>query len=291
MHQESLRSFDRDNTPRRALAQWDAVAESLEPVRESANFVYRFRDTAGRLRYLRMGDHRHRTISEIEAELEFVNHLADQGALVARPVPSKAGALLETIGTDHGDIHAVVFEEAVGEVVKWGTDAQNRKYLFERGQSLGRLHRASQSFRPTRIRRAHWYEDDLFTNPTKYLPEHETVARGEYQDLIKWMLARPRTPDNYGMVHGDFGTFNTLRRPDGRLVAIDFDDCNYHWFLYDVAVSIRSARKLPDKYRKPYLKVLLEGYATEMPLNGEGAAEVARFSRLAALYRNPPAWY
>jgi Ser/Thr protein kinase RdoA (MazF antagonist) len=285
MRRDVLLSFDRLNTPPAALARWAAAPGSLESVGESENFVYRFRDPSHNERYLRLSHHTHRSVDAISAELDFVNYVADNGIAAARPVPSTSGNLIEVIPTEHGNVHAVAFEAVQGERIQWGRDAQNRKYLFERGKMLGRLHRISQAYQPPGPRRWDWYNDDLFTNPIKYLPPSEEAARREYEDLIHWLLKRPRTPDNYGMVHGDFGTLNTRRRADGTLAVFDFDDCSCHWFLYDVAVAMRSARKLPPKYLKPYVKVILQGYATEKSLNGDGLEEFARFCRLSALYR------
>ncbi len=281
MKQETFDAFDRANSPPMAAALWDYAPGTLEPVREGNNFVYRYRDNEARERYLRIGT---TDLNKLQAELDFLNHLHLNGAAIAPPVPSLQGRYVETIDTPAGQFTVVSFEAVYGEPVKWGEDAHNRKLLFERGQALARLHRIAQTFRPLGPRRVHWYEDDLFTDPEKYLSPEEIVPRREYEELIQWMLNRPRTLENYGMVHGDFGSFNTLRR-DGTLVAFDFDDCCYHWYLYDVAVAVRSARKLPSKYRKAYLEVLIEGYSSQRSLGGEGVREVAQFCRLAALYR------
>ncbi len=285
MRQSDLRTFDRMQTPADAVARWQHQAGSLQSVSESQNFVYRFQDPLGRVRYLRIGNAKHRTPNEVAAELDFIKYLGDNGLEVARPVASAAGNLVESIETPAGGYCAVVFEQAPGERVAWGTDAQNRKYLFERGVMLGQMHRLSEKYFVTGPRRWEWFEDELFTDPAKFLPESEVAVRREYEKLVQWMLKRPRKRENYGMIHGDFGTFNTLRLPDGRLSIFDFDDCSFHWFLYDVAVSLRSARKLPDKYRKAYARVLLEGYATERNLNGDGLEELSRFCQLSALYR------
>lgn len=52
------------------------------------------------------------------------------------------------------------------------------------------------------------------------------------------------------MCHGDFGSFNMLRQPDGGVVAFDFDDCCFHFFTYDLAVAIRSGPKLPEVFER-----------------------------------------
>jgi Ser/Thr protein kinase RdoA (MazF antagonist) len=297
MRYDVLRAFDRVHTPPLALARWDATAADAERrspspavpelVSESQNFVYRFRDAArGASRYLRLTHESHRGRDFVQAELDFVDYLARSGADVAAPVRSRDGHLVETIPTEIGEFHAVVFDEVCGQPVKWNTDAENRAILFERGRALGKIHHLSQEYHPPGPQRFHWYHDDLFLSPWTHLPETEPDARREYQQMILFLLARPRTPANYGMIHGDFASYNTFRRPaDGRTIAFDFDDCCYHWYALDIAVAIQGAAQLPDKYRLPYLRVLLEGYATEKSLEGDGPAEVGMFCRLSCLYR------
>ena len=284
MRDDIHRSFDRTHTPREALARWDALADSLEPAGEDQNFVFRFRDAAGVENYLRLTHPSHRTRELLLGELEFVDYLATNGAPVAAPLRSKAGNLVETIVTPAGEFNAAVFRAVQGQPVKWGTDAENRQILFERGRTLGQIHRLSQSYRPAGSPRFHWFHDDLFLNPWNHFPESEPAARREYQQVLLFLLSRPRTAENYGMIHGDFGSHNTLRL-DGKAVAFDFDECCFHWFLFDVAVAIWPAAGLPDKLRKAYLQVLLEGYSGEKDLNGDGPAEVGMFCRLAALCR------
>jgi Ser/Thr protein kinase RdoA (MazF antagonist) len=285
MRHDVLRAFDRVHTPRQALARWDALPDSLAAADESQNFVYRFRDSAGAEMYLRLTHDSHRSAQLVGAELDFVNYLGENGADVAAPVRSRAGNLVETLSTPIGDFHAAVFRAVDGQPVKWGPDVENRKILFERGKTLGQIHRLSQSFRPAAGRqRFHWYHDDLFLNPWNHFPESEPAARREYQQLLLFLLARPRTPENYGMIHGDFGSNNTLRQ-GGKAFAFDFDECCFHWFLFDVAVAILPARELPDKYRIPYLQVMLKGYASENTLSGDGPAEISMFCRLSALCR------
>jgi Ser/Thr protein kinase RdoA (MazF antagonist) len=147
------------------------------------------------------------------------------------------------------------------------------------------MHKISQRWR-ARLpnRRHHWYEDDLFTEPARFLRVTDVIPRREYEELLQWLLQRKRSTENYGLCHGDFGTGN-LRHVNGDVLCFDFDDCSYHWFTYDLAVAMRGARRLPFKYRKAYLRVLMDGYETVKSLCGDTEKDVAQFIRLAALYR------
>ena len=126
-----LRSFDRVNTPRQALARWLHDPRTLAPVEESQNFVYRFCEPQrgaqpGPLRYLRLTHETHRTRELIEAELDFVNYLAASGAEVAAPVQSLSRNFVEVLPTPIGEMYAAVFQAVHGQPVRWDTDAENR---------------------------------------------------------------------------------------------------------------------------------------------------------------------
>jgi Ser/Thr protein kinase RdoA (MazF antagonist) len=284
--QEEVRSLVTTQFAARVARRWNARRASIQSVQQSENFVFRFRDGKGRERYLRVSPPNYRPIGDIEAELDFVRHLKRMKVPVAGPVRSIRGKWVETIQSEQGELYAAVFEAVYGEPMRWGTDQENRGMLLRRGRALGRMHHAARSYHAAGgVRRFHWYEDDLFTDPEGYLSRRDWAARREYEELVQWMLSREATRENYGMVHGDFGSGNTLVRRDGSVVAFDFDDCLHHWYIYDLAISIRTAARFPYRARKRYLAYLLEGYGEEKNLGNDTAREVEQFCRLGALYR------
>lgn len=277
---------------RRASARWVVAPGSIEPVTRSGNYVLRFRDAAsGRTRYMRISPPDYRPRDQIEAEVDFVRHLDSKGVPVAAPVQSRRGKWVETLRTRRAgkqhEQYVAVFEAVGGQIARWTRDQEaNCRMIFERGQALGRLHHAARGYRPRgNFKRFHWFEDDLFSDPGYYFPRRDVIQRREYESLINWMLDRDATEENYGMVHGDFGSGNMFRREDGSMVAFDFDDCLHHWFIYDLAVSIRSAAAMEYEQRRKYLSAMLDGYREEKDTGGDGAEEVGRFCHLGALYR------
>ena len=280
------KSFDPAKLPAEALSHWSGDPATLRLLGDSQNFVYQFNDAGSTPRILRITHADHRQPEQIEAELHFILHLRDSGCPVAAPLPSNAGNWVEPVSDEDGDskFYAVVFEYLAAPLVRWGTDAENRKTLFELGRWLGIAHRASQSYVPKDIARFHWFNDDMYENPDQFFPESEPELRKEFGDLIHWLNSHPASPENYGLIHGDLNPSNY--RVDGsKFIAIDFDDCCYHWFAYDIAIAMMSSRPLPVKYRHPYLQVVLEGYASERDPGPDAAANVAWFDRLAAMHR------
>ena len=95
-----------------AAERWQAV--SLVHVRSSANHVFRLTMPDGNTRYLRLTPAAERSRDSLQAEVEFIQHVARAGVPVAQPLPSKAGALIEEIDESEGRsnpqrYYAVVF--------------------------------------------------------------------------------------------------------------------------------------------------------------------------------------
>jgi Ser/Thr protein kinase RdoA (MazF antagonist) len=73
-------------------------------------------------------------------------------------------------------------------------------------------------------------------------------------------------PDSFGLIHGDLHQENYLFHR-GEIRAIDFDDCGYGYYLYDLAVTVFNVR---FRENTPLLRErLLAGYRSIRPLSVE----------------------
>ena len=98
----------------------------------------------------------------------------------------------------------------------------------------------------------------------EFLPKSEKIVWREYDALKERLRDYPKLDLTFGLIHGDFGETN-YRCRDDRLNVFDFDDCCYHWFVYDLAVTI-----YPHGWRREGLQLLdwlLEGYSGNMQLS------------------------
>lgn len=259
---DSTRRTPPTETAAKAVGLWRGEADSLRHVADSANRVYGFRES-GRTRYLRLVSSLDRTREQVEAELDFVRHLARGGASVALPLASANGRFVEELRADNHLLFASVFEEAAGEPFSYEAGPSALEHFRLRGRTLGQIHALSQAYVPAvNSRRFAWDEDGLLLEADSLLPDSERVVRRAYHALRERLRGLPKSPSTFGLIHGDFGETN-YRQQGGRLNVFDFDDSCYHWFAYDLAVTIYPHGRRPEALR--LLDSLLEGYAEHIP--------------------------
>ncbi len=281
MHHEILKAFDRTVTPAEAVSRWESDSQTLTPVREGANLVYQFSLNA-RPTYLRLTHASHRSRGEVDAEIEFVRYLKSSGCSVAAPVPSKANLWVEQVDSCAGPFLVSVFEEAPGERLQWGRDADNRRTLSLMGEALGKLHALSRQYPSSD--RFYWHQDRLLFDLPRNLPEFEAPVKREAQDVFRFLESLLTTPDHFGLIHGDFIPSN-IRRQGDTFTAFDFDDCCYHWYVYDIAIFMWSAAQLSAERRRSYLQVFLGGYAKRFALPDDAPQQINWFRRLSNVAR------
>ena len=182
------------------LAPWDYNAGSDRFIVASSNFTASFAagDERRIVRFVR-ADERGR--DAIEAELDFLCHVADRGVWVNLPISSRGGRYVELVATSLGGFHAVVFNAMACEP-------------WER--ALGGLHNAAKGYRD--LRRPSWQEK--LTQAHRDLEPDDDVGRAA-------LVALHATDVNFGLVHGDFcATSSTTRCLSPSSVGTGRRDCS-----------------------------------------------------------------
>lgn len=275
-------SVCKDELAAAAVKLWRGGDESLVFVSDSANPVYEFNSRAATF-YLRLTSSKNRTKQQIEAELDFISYLRAGGVSVALPIAASDGQFIEEIHAGDELFFACVFPEANGARFRYAdfSGAARKAHFRLRGSVLGQVHALSKNYVPAgNFRRFAWDEDVLLREAEKFLPASEKQVWQETKRLREVFRALPKSRENFGLIHGDFGETN-YRCGDARLNVFDFDDSCYHWFAYDVAVSI-----YPHGWRAeglPLLESLLEGYAENAPVNFT-LEDITRFCHWRQIY-------
>lgn len=246
------------------------------------NLVFDY-ERGGRPLILRISYRTERPLEQIQAELHFVNYLAEHGVRVARPVPSLRGREIEPI--DAGGIAFVVvcFEKGRGMRVpdngyRYREDAPIEEYFQNWGQVLGQMHALAKHYEPisAAVKRPQWHEMEDFCRVGERVPERLLLVRKKFEQLLARLHSLPRDADAYGLIHADFNDGNfTVDYDNGDITVFDFDDACYGWFAYELASAWEGGigrtmfNGLSERraFMEHYMEQVLEGYSRENTLD------------------------
>ena len=268
------------------LRSWEHDGGRAKFWRASTNFVF-FLKKAGRDHVLRFTHASERTAKTIGAELDYVNALAAHGLRVARPVPSLAGHLVESIETVQGIFHAVVFEALPGKSVD--LEEMTPDQLVRWGQALGELHQAATHY--TKPGRPSW--QDHLTMVAELVPATESSAQQEVARLTQELGQLACNPQNCGLIHYDFEPDNLIWH-EGQPGIIDFDDCALYWYVADIALALSDLfgdRPSQVDFANTTFRHFIQGYRTIRAIEQDELAQIPLFLRMqnlvsfARLYR------
>jgi len=258
-----------------------------------ANLVYEYpRD--GQAHMLRISYRPERTVAVVQAELHFVNYLAEGGVRVSRPVASENGNLLEVIPAAGIPFLAASFAKGRGMRVpdngyRYRVGAPIEEYFQNWGQVLGQMHRLTKTYQPlsNAIRRPEWFDWE-YTRGFPYREQLPSIAT-KYDALITELAALPRDTDSYGLIHNDFNDGNfTVDYTNGDITVFDFDDSCYFWFMYDIACAWEGGigrikfRPLAERieFMDRYMAQVMASYSRENTLSDEWLERLPLFLRL-----------
>jgi Ser/Thr protein kinase RdoA (MazF antagonist) len=262
-----------------------AATVELLNVSENATFLVTDPDTGPSvLRVHRLGYH---TEPEIASELAWMDALrAEAGVRTPRVIPAADGRRVVTVpergGPERGDRvqrHCVRFEFHPGE-----EPALAAAHFAELGEITARMHRHAREWaRPPGFTRFHWDYAAAFGAQARWGRWQDGIGVGPSERAILTRLddalrARLRTfgsgPERYGLVHADTRLANLLVH-DGSVSVIDFDDCGFSWYLYDLGTSVSFFEHEPQV--PALVGAWLEGYRRAGRLAAADEAEIWTF--------------
>lgn len=216
-------------------------------------------------------------------EMDWVNYLAENGLSVSRPVFSSRGNLVELVPVDSSYFSVVAFEKAPGIHVGYEEDPQNAQLFRVCGEFVGKMHALSKRYSPSNpaFKRPDWRQ---FDQKRRYPPEIASVY-AKRQALMNIISSFPQNTDNYGLIHGDFHSFN-FSVDNGAITVFDFAECSYAWFTYELAVILYHVLDLPylgddyDEFGHFFMQHFMPAYLQENWLNPTWQEQIPVFLRL-----------
>lgn len=239
---------------------------------------------------MRLTHSSHRYKDEVLSELDWMMHLKNEGISVPEVFSSEAGNLVEEIrAEDESEFYGCLFAKAPGAGVSVRSEKFNEELFMKWGETTGRMHKATKSYRPSAgiKKRSSWDQDDLLS-VEKYYPAEEGQLVENAKEVIAAIAALPKNKDNYGIIHTDIHSGNFFY--DGEQIHVfDFDDASYHWFTSDIAIPLYYAilYRIPaseeaerNRFGKAFLDAFIEGYQKANPLPGDWKKQVPLFLML-----------
>jgi Ser/Thr protein kinase RdoA (MazF antagonist) len=287
-----------------ALTAFDIQPLTLKPLRHGDNTTFRIDASDGERYVLRIHRSVQRTPEEIRSEMMWLAFLNQEGFVVPSPVKTQANDLL-TIASADGVPEprpCVLFHWIDGRFVD---DALTPKHLALVGKFMACLHESGKKFIPpdgftrgcldnlcgkprgvsetfARLQTNNPEDEARAIKLVKEVCSFEDSKRVEklITMIRKAQLELGREPETFGLIHGDLHQENYFFH-QGQVRAIDFDDCGYGHYLYDIAVTFFN---LDGHGSVSVLKEsFLEGYRSVRPFSKEHEAYLDVFMNLREL--------
>lgn len=255
----------------------------------SENATYRVDDPAGGrsavLRVHRTGYHRP---GAIESELAWLQALRrDEG--LHTPAVYRAPDGRQVVDIRIGDLtrQVVQFELLPGAEPEQGRLVAQFELL---GEISARMHRHSRSWpRPPGFVRFSWDYDSCVGPSGRWGRWQDGIGVGRQELAVLdraagTMRARlqrfGQDPQRFGLIHADMRLANLLvHGPD--IQVIDFDDCGFGWFMFDIGAAVSFMEHEPQV---PGLcDAWVRGYRRLLPLPAGDVAEIPTFCLLRRL--------
>jgi len=256
------------------VTKWLSGEVIASVFRASANFIFSVKTSKDQY-FLRFNHASERNVEAIEAELNYVNYLLSQDIRTAAPVLSVSGNYIESISTEMGDFHAVLFKTLIGS--DWEFDSLSESRFMLWGQAMGKMHSASKGFKTGK--RPLWADHICLVE--KMIPKSENSTWRELCSVKELLNKLPFNDANFGLIHFDFELDNLKWNKDGAGI-LDLDDCAFYWFEADIAFALRDLfEDSIDKvdFKDQRFRAFLRGYRLETQISDAAVSRIPLFLR------------
>ncbi|EXG80172.1 phosphotransferase enzyme family protein [Cryptosporangium arvum] len=259
---------------------------TIELLNVSENETYLVREPDAEPVVLRVHRLDYHPPGAIPSELAWLDALrTEAGVRTPRVIPALDGARVVTVPDPSGGParECVLFEFLPGREPREDDLVADFEPL---GALTARMHVHARSWtRPPGFVRFHWDADAAFgtaAGPGRWgawrsapgVGPAEEAVLARLEATLRERLRRFGTgPERYGLIHADLRLANLLVA-DG-VSVIDFDDCGFGWYLYDLGAALSFVEHLPEI--PEVIDAWLRGYRSVTPLPADDEAEIWTF--------------
>jgi Ser/Thr protein kinase RdoA (MazF antagonist) len=284
---------------RKALEAYAVPVARITSLKHVYNTTFRITAQSGEQYVLRICHPRRTAVDVVQSELLWLAALRREAGLhVPEPVRNQEAQYV-TVMTDPAvprPCLCALFHWTPGRFL---SRTLTPAHLLQVGELTARLHHhAMQWERPAGFTRRrvdnlnplHQERDDGFDETIAAqaiqavaavsMPQAGAVIATVIKKAWDVLQALGEEPDNFGLIHADLHQRNYLFH-NGQAGVIDFDDCGYGHWLYDLAVTLYCLTNHP-KFAA-IKEAFLTGYRRSRPLSKEQEAQLGTFMALRTL--------
>lgn len=263
----------------------------VSPLSQAENTILLVHDRGRSNKYvLRINSHQltYHNPAVIGSEMAWLRALREESDVEAPdPVASKDGRYVQRIEAPEIDQRRCAIMMTFLEGVE--PDPGSLLDGFERlGEITARMHAHAKGWaRPADFVRPDWSPESIANNEQGWgdwrygygmEDEGKREVLGRAMDTVLARLARiERDEDRFGLIHADFRLANILLEGD-RTKVIDFDDCGFGYYLYDLASALTFIEERPDV--PELIETWLAGYRRVAEVPPDVEAEIPSFVML-----------
>lgn len=220
----------------------------------------------------------HRQPENLESEAIWIEHLSKNGVPVALPVHSMTDE--RVIISKEPSCYLMLFQKAPGHTPTHRDATESMIQSW--GEIMGKMHHLASVFSPP----ANFTRTNLITSFTNLWMsvsnQVDPSIEPYYASILQTCSYFPADPQHYGLLHYDLHMGNFFI-DEGKITIFDFDDMQYGWYVYDIAMALyywfwgadrkgtflatNLTARAEDAVR--FLRTFLSGYKKAFPLPKE----------------------
>ena len=235
--------------------------------------------------------HRARRRAAVASELAWLEALAQETTVpVQIPQHSLNGKMIvigEQIGVPE-PYPVTVLSWLEGQILP--QDRRSPHHFYRLGQLVAKLHHHAQHWTPSFELDRPFYDSTSVLRSDSVFGENGVTdtqlpedVRGDLQTLFEQLQEVERrlgkSPNQFGLIHSDLSFGNVLFTSD-EVLPIDFDDCGFGYYLYDLAVILAGPWERPGFQQRR--EALLQGYREICELPDEHLSLIPTFMAMRA---------
>lgn len=215
----------------------------------------------------------------------------DTDIRLAAVICGKDRQLIQTVTIGGDSYHLALFEFVPGKALRNLSKDELYYYMEKIGEITAKLHNHVLRWKESsKLKRFTWNYEDLAGPDSRWgdytemktLTEEESTCYAQALKIIeKRLINYGKGEDRYGLIHSDLNINNILVDGDD-IYVLDFDDCGFGWFMYDISTSVL---EYFDETLERCLDSLLTGYEKYRPLSKSDKEELETFIVLRKIVR------